>query len=196
MRDLEIRGAGNLLGRQQHGFIEEVGFDLYCRLLDEAITEAHGKAPSVSPRPPPQIEVEGDKFIPEKYIVDNQQRFEMYKRMAEVHDVAGVDDLQLEMTDRFGVPPAEVCRLLDLSRARIWAQRAGVARAIARGTHWIGLFETDAAINRDRIGRWRQDLGSRASFASGPPFRIEVRPEVGATADLDGLIKFLEVLAS
>lgn len=196
MRDLEIRGAGNMLGRQQHGFIEEVGFDLYCRLLDEAIAEARGKPASLSQRPAPQIEVEGDKFIPEEYIVDNQQRFEMYKRMAEVHDAAGADDLQLEMTDRFGVPPAEVRRLLDLSRARTWAQRAGVARAIARGTQWIALFEAEAAINRDRIGRWRQELGSRASFATGPPFRIEVRPEVGGSADLDGLIRILAVLAS
>ena len=196
MRDLEIRGAGNLLGRQQHGFIEEVGFDLYCRLLDEAILEAHGKAPSDTHRPPPQIEVEGDKFIPEEYIADNQQRFEMYKRMAEVHEAAGVDDLQLEMTDRFGVPPPEVRRLLDLARARVWAQRAGVARAIARGPQWIAVFDADSPISRDRIGRWRQGLGLRASFASGPPFRVEVRPEVGSTVDLEGLIGVLEILAA
>jgi transcription-repair coupling factor (superfamily II helicase) len=195
MRDLEIRGAGNLLGRQQHGFIEEVGFDLYCRLLDEAIAEVRGAEPAVSARPAPQIEVEGDKFIPDDYIADNQQRFEMYKRMAEVRDVSLVDDLQVEMTDRFGAPPEQVRRLLDLARARIWAQRAGVARAVAKGSRWVALFEADAAIDRARVSQWRTRLGSRAAFATGPPFRIEVRPEVGGSADLAGLLTLLEALA-
>jgi transcription-repair coupling factor (superfamily II helicase) len=196
MRDLEIRGAGNLLGRQQHGFIEEVGFDLYCRLLDEAIAETRGGESAVAQRPPPQIEVEGDKFIPDEYIEDNQQRFEMYKRLAEVRDVALVDDLRLEMNDRFGAPPAQVCRLLEMARARILAQRAGVARAVAKGSRWIALFEPDAPIDRDRITRWRDQLGDRASFATGPPFRIEVRPNVGGSADQSGLITLLEILAT
>jgi transcription-repair coupling factor (superfamily II helicase) len=195
MRDLEIRGAGNLLGRQQHGFIEEVGFDLYCRLLDEAIAEVRGAEPAISPRPAPQIEVEGDKFIPDDYIADNQQRFEMYKRMAEVRDVSLVDDLQVEMTDRFGAPPEQVRRLLDLARARIWAQRAGVARAVAKGSRWVALFEVDATIDRTCVSQWRNRLGSRAAFATGPPFRIELRPEVGGSADLPGLLTFLEALA-
>ncbi|MBD3298092.1 MAG: transcription-repair coupling factor, partial [candidate division Zixibacteria bacterium] len=95
MRDMEIRGAGNLLGRQQHGFIEEIGFDLYCRMLDEAVSEAKGTASALNERPVPQIEVEGEKFIPDDYVEDNQQRFEMYKRMAEVRDMDSVGDLQL-----------------------------------------------------------------------------------------------------
>ncbi|GAB4319716.1 MAG: transcription-repair coupling factor [Candidatus Zixiibacteriota bacterium] len=196
MRDMEIRGAGNLLGRQQHGFIEEIGFDLYCRMLDEAVAEAKGSGSVLSERPVPQIEVEGEKFIPDDFVEDNQQRFEMYKRMAEVRDVDSVDDLHLEITDRFGSPPTQVCRLLDLARCRVLAQQAGVTRATAKGPRWSVFFDADAAIDRNLVGRWREQLGTRASFAVGPPFRIDVRPNVGQSVDLDGLLAILKALNS
>ncbi|MBI3871672.1 MAG: transcription-repair coupling factor [candidate division Zixibacteria bacterium] len=194
MRDLEIRGAGNLLGPQQHGFIEEVGFDLYCRLLDEAVAQARGTDP-VLPRPPVQIEAEGDRFIPDNYITDNQQRFEMYKRLAELSDPAGVDDLGLELTDRFGTPPDEVRRLLQLAKARVWARLGRVARAVARQNLWTVVFAPDAPVDRRRIEDWRASLGERAAFVSGPPFQIGVRAPLGQSADLAGLIAMLETVA-
>jgi transcription-repair coupling factor (superfamily II helicase) len=196
MRDMEIRGAGNLLGRQQHGFIEEVGFDLYCRLLDEAVAEVKGTGSAYSERPVPQIEVEGDKFIPDEYVEDNQQRFELYKRMAEVRDMDSVDDLQLEITDRFGSPPIQVNRLLDLARCRVLAQKAGITRATAKGPRWSVFFEADAAIDRNRVAGWRESLGARAEFVMGPPFRIDVRPELGQSVGLDGLLGILKALQS
>jgi transcription-repair coupling factor (superfamily II helicase) len=196
MRDMEIRGAGNLLGRQQHGFIEEIGFDLYCRLLEEAMAQTRGIVSPMSDRPAPQIEVEGDKFIPDDYITDNQQRFEVYKRLAGVRDQAAVDDLLLEVTDRFGSPPPQVRILLDLARAKVWAQIAGIVRAVGRGPVWSAYFDPNAAIDRQRIGRWREKLGRAASFVSGPPLRVDVRPRPGQSADLIGLLRMLEILAS
>ena len=194
MRDLEIRGAGNLLGPQQHGFIEEIGFDLYCRLLDEAVAEARGTEPASAA--PVQIEVDGDRFIPDDYVTDNQQRFEMYKRLAELADIAGVDDLALELTDRFGSPPVEVRRLLELARARVWARQAHVARAVARKGVWTIYVARDAVIDRRQIEQWRRVLGERVSFGSGPPFVITVRAPVGQSAGLAGLIAILEVIAT
>ena len=196
MRDMEIRGAGNLLGRQQHGFIEEIGFDLYCRLLEEAMAQTRGVASPTASRPAPQIEVDGDKFIPDEYITDNQQRFEVYKRLAEVRDQPGVDDLLLEITDRFGSPPSEVRTLLDLARAKIWAQAAGIIRAVGRGPAWSVYFDANAVIDRQRIGRWREKLGRAASFVSGPPLRVDIRPGAGQSVDLAGLLRMLEILAS
>lgn len=194
MRDMEIRGAGNLLGPQQHGFIEEIGFDLYCRLLDEAVAEARGTSPTLV-QAPVQIDVDGDRFLPDDYIVDNQQRFEMYKRLAELNSPEGVEDLTLELTDRFGSPPEEARRLLDMARARVWARRAQVAQATARGNAWSVVFKPEATITRTQIESWRQALGDRASFASGPPFAIQLRPAMGQSADLAGLIRVLTVLA-
>lgn len=196
MRDLEIRGAGNILGRQQHGFIEEIGFDLYCRMLEEAVEQIRGTSVVSSHPVTAQIEVEGEKFIPDDYIADNQQRFEMYKRMAEARAPEQVDDLQVEMTDRFGTPPSQARLLLDMTRAKVLAEMAGVARASAKGPQWTALFDPAAVIDRNRVGRWRQGLGARSSFASGPPFRVELRPEIGRSADLPGLINMLKILAS
>lgn len=193
MRDMEIRGAGNLLGAQQHGFIEEIGFDLYCRLLDEAVSEARNTAPTLV-QVPVQIDVDGDRFLPDAYIVDNQQRFEMYKRLAELHTPEAVDDLTLELTDRFGSPPGEARRLLDMARARVWARRAQVTQASARGNTWNIIFRQDAVITRSQIEAWRSALGERASFVSGPPFALHVRPAVGQSADLAGLIAILAIL--
>jgi transcription-repair coupling factor (superfamily II helicase) len=194
MRDMEIRGAGNLLGPQQHGFIEEIGFDLYCRLLDEAVSEARGTAPTLV-QAPIQIDVDGDRFIPDDYITDNQQRFEMYKRLAELNAPEAVDDLALELTDRFGSPPEEARRLLDMARARVWARRCRVVQATARGNAWGVVFAPDALITRPQIEAWRHALGDRAAFASGPPFGVQLRPTVGQSADVTGLIRLLATLA-
>ena len=194
MRDMEIRGAGNLLGPQQHGFIEEIGFELYCRLLDEAVAETKGTSPALA-QTPVQMDVEGERFIPEDYIADNQQRFEMYKRLAELNGLEQVDDLLLELTDRFGSPPEQVTRLLDLARVRLWARRAQITRAAAKGSVWILWFAPEAVVNRQRIERWRTVLGDRSSFLPGPPFHVELRAPVGRSADLAGLVEFAKIIA-
>jgi transcription-repair coupling factor (superfamily II helicase) len=195
MRDMEIRGAGNMLGPQQHGFIEDVGFDLYCRLLEEAVAEVRGDAAGAATRAPVQVEVKGDRFLPDDYVPDNQQRFEMYKRLAELSDPEGVDDLHEEMTDRFGTPPPEALRLLSLGRARVWARRAQVARAVAERNLWTVVFAPPAPIGRRQIEQWRRVLGDQATFTSGPPFQITMRAPLGASADLEGLAGILEMIA-
>jgi transcription-repair coupling factor (superfamily II helicase) len=196
MRDMEIRGAGNLLGPQQHGFIEEIGFDLYCRLLDEAIAEARGTISESAPLTPVEIEVGGDRFLPDDYVLDNQQRFEMYKRLAELADPEAVDSLADEMADRFGPPPLEAGRLLDLARARVWARRGKVARAVASGNLWTTVFRVEAQIGRREIEEWRQAIAGTVTFIPGPPFMLRVRVEVGASADLSGLIELLKTIAA
>jgi len=194
MRDLEIRGAGNLLGPQQHGFIEEVGFDLYCRLLDEAVAEVRGSPSPVLSGSPIQIEVAGERFLPDDYVPDNQQRFEMYKRMAELADPDAVDELLLEMTDRFGAPPPPARRLAELARARVWARRAGLARALASRNEWRLVFPPERVVKRRDVERWRAAIHGHVSFDAGPPFCISVRAPLGASADMEGLVELLRRL--
>jgi transcription-repair coupling factor (superfamily II helicase) len=197
MRDLEIRGAGNLLGPQQHGFIEEIGFDLYCRLLDEAVAEVRGTASATSTLSPVEIEAPGERFLPDDYVPDNQQRFEMYKRLAEVTDPDAVGSLAEEMADRFGQPPPEVQRLLDLATARVWARRAGIVRAAASRNLWTMVFAADARIRRPEIERWRRCLQDEdVAFVPGPPFLLRIRAPLGASADLAGLVSLLRRLAA
>ena len=122
------------------------------------------------------------RFLPDDYVSDNQQRFEMYKRLAELSDPEGVDDLRDEMTDRFGTPPPEALRLLSLGRARVWARRSRVARAVAERNLWTLVFAPQAQIGRRQIDEWRAVLGDQVTFTSGPPFQITVRAPLGASA--------------
>ncbi|MFC0559589.1 transcription-repair coupling factor [Halalkalibacter alkalisediminis] len=125
MRDLTIRGAGNLLGAQQHGFIESVGFDLYSQMLKEAIEERKGDKPK---EPPFQVEmdVKIDAYIPENYIQDAKQKIEMYKRFKGAESVEDITDLKDEMFDRFGEYPKQVDFLLRLTQIKLLANQERV----------------------------------------------------------------------
>ncbi|WP_332697253.1 transcription-repair coupling factor [Halalkalibacter lacteus] len=125
MRDLTIRGAGNLLGSQQHGFIESVGFDLYSQMLKDAIEERKGDKPK---EPPFQVEldVKIDAYIPETYIQDAKQKIEMYKRFKGAESVSDLTELKDEMMDRFGEYPKQVDFLLRLTHIKMSANKERV----------------------------------------------------------------------
>ena len=125
MRDLTIRGAGNLLGSQQHGFIDSVGFDLYSQMLQEAIDERQS---GVKKEVIPEIEIslDVDAYIPDSYIGDGYQKIQMYKRVKGIDDAEEVAELQDELIDRFGDMPIETDRLLRIARMKVWAREVGV----------------------------------------------------------------------
>jgi transcription-repair coupling factor (superfamily II helicase) len=125
MRDLSIRGAGNLLGAQQHGFIDSVGFDLYSQMLKEAIEERKTDL-KVDVPPTVEIDLEIDAYIPDAYIKDGHQKIEMYKRFRGIVDMEDIEELQDEMLDRFGEFPEEVSYLFQIAEMKIFAVQAGV----------------------------------------------------------------------
>ena len=125
MRDLSIRGAGNLLGAQQHGFIDSVGFDLYSQMLKEAI-EAKRNDLSVEEKMSVDLDLEMDAYIPDDYIADGHQKIEMYKRFRGISSVEEVDELQDEMLDRFGEYPDEVSYLFLISEMKVYANAVGI----------------------------------------------------------------------
>lgn len=125
LRDLEIRGAGNILGPEQHGFIASVGFDLYNRLLEEAIRERKGE---VKPElPQPVIDLPVDAYLPEEYVADPRQKMEIYRKIARLESREEAMDLADELVDRFGTPPEPVAALLAVARIKSLARRLGVA---------------------------------------------------------------------
>lgn len=126
MRDLEIRGAGNILGPEQHGFMVAVGFDLYCQLLEEAVRELQGKAAPVKQEV--ELELPIDAFIPDRYIRDGKQKIEMYKKIRAVSELIDVADIEDEMLDRYGRMPESVSNLLLVARMRVLAQQLGIGR--------------------------------------------------------------------
>ncbi|PWK07897.1 transcription-repair coupling factor [Tumebacillus permanentifrigoris] len=121
MRDLSIRGAGNLLGAQQHGFIASVGFDLYSQMLAEAIEELKQGGVKEEKVPDPVVELSVDAYLPTTYIEDSMQKIEIYKKFVSARALEDVRDLEEEVEDRFGDIPLEVRNLLAVSRLKAYA---------------------------------------------------------------------------
>jgi len=124
MRDLEIRGAGNLLGPEQHGHVASVGFDMYCRLLEEAVRELKGEKRETGIDV--EIDLQVSSFIPDYYITDASTKLEFYQRIRLVKTLKAIQDLEEEMEDRFGDPPVETRNLLYLARLKVLAAGAQV----------------------------------------------------------------------
>ncbi|MEK4027392.1 transcription-repair coupling factor [Pseudobacillus sp. FSL P4-0506] len=120
MRDLSIRGAGNLLGSQQHGFIDSVGFDLYSQMLKEAIEQKQGTDKQET-GPSFEAEISIDAYIPDTYIKDSRQKIEMYKRFRSIESLEEVEELKEEMVDRFGDYPHEVADLFKVAEMKVYA---------------------------------------------------------------------------
>ena len=140
MKDLEMRGAGNVLGAQQSGHIAGVGFDLYVRLVGEAVETfkslARGEAPTVTDEGPKEIRIDlpVDAHIPESYIDSERLRLEVYRKLAASQNNDDLKAVIEEMEDRFGPLPQEVLRLLSVARLRHQARRAGISDITVQGT--------------------------------------------------------------
>jgi transcription-repair coupling factor (superfamily II helicase) len=172
MRDLEIRGAGNLLGPQQHGFIEEVGFDLYCRLLDEAVKELKGEP--VERLPEVKMEFDLDIYIPESYISDSQQRVEVYRKLSEAKSVEEIKEVEEEIIDRFGIPQKEVQDLFNFTSAKITASRLGISRLSLKKDVLSLQFSEEKRLGKKEIEKLRQKIDLPLEFVGGKTLKLMI----------------------
>ena len=132
LKDLEIRGAGNLLGGEQSGHIAGVGFDLYVRMIGEAVTELKGDGPAE--RPEVRVELPVNAHIPHDYVSGERLRLEAYTRIAAIDSPEDAAEVRDELADRYGPPPEPVASLLDVARLRSRARRAGLTDIVQQGT--------------------------------------------------------------
>ena len=132
LKDLEIRGAGNLLGGEQSGHIAGVGFDLYVRMIGEAVTELKGDGPAE--RPEVRVELPVNAHIPHDYVPGERLRLEAYTRIAAIDSAEDAAEVRDELADRYGPPPEPVASLLDVARLRARARRAGLTDIVQQGT--------------------------------------------------------------
>ena len=163
MKDLEIRGAGNMLGSQQSGFIEEVGFDLYTRMLEEAVAELKGEK-IVGP-PDTKLEIDIEILIPDYYIDIHQQKVEIYQRIAGARTLDEVERIRNDMEDRFGRAPAEVNNLFEAAAVRIsaWAHEIEKVR-LRRGRGEL-IFGDGKKWERREIENWRRVIEYPVEFS-------------------------------
>jgi transcription-repair coupling factor (superfamily II helicase) len=150
--DLELRGAGNLLGGEQSGHIEAVGFELYTQMLDRAVREMKGEA--APEETGAQINLALNVRIPAEYIGEENQRLRMYKRVAGVETDTQLADVRAEVEDRYGPPPAAVASLLEFARLKLLANRLG-ATNLDRKREMVSIkFRPDAAIDPEKLARF------------------------------------------
>ena len=152
-RDLEIRGAGDLLGARQHGHIAALGFDLYCRMLEQAVQEKRGDVPPV-PDLRVMVEMDVDYRLPDHFVSEPHQRLVLYKRVAAAAEADELDRVREEIEDRYGHLPPEVENLLALADLRRLAERLGVVHLEARDDLLLCHFVDAAPIDPEKLLRW------------------------------------------
>jgi transcription-repair coupling factor (superfamily II helicase) len=176
MRDLEIRGAGNLLGEEQSGHIAAVGFDLYVSMIDAAVAELDGRDAD-APSEPVRLDVTVDAYVPSDYVTYEQAKIELHRRIAGSRELSDVGALRDELKDRFGPVPEPLERLLQLQEARLKFGRAG-ARTV--GFTNGRLVVAPIELNADQVAELREDQPT-ALYDRGQrtiALRVDGEPEV------------------
>ena len=175
-RDLEIRGAGNLLGPQQSGHMNSVGFDLYCQMMADAVREAKGEAVSVWVEPELRLGVQG--HIPESYVDSEAQRLQLYRRLSAVTDSAALQALHNEMQDRFGVLPEATQQLLEVLEIKIVARQLALERIEHHRRDICLTFHASTPLAPERLLPWLASDNPGFRFQSE---RVVCIPESGGT---------------
>jgi transcription-repair coupling factor (superfamily II helicase) len=176
MRDLELRGAGNLLGDEQSGHVAALGFELYMQMLDEALAAAEQSGERSDDWEPVRLDVDVDAYLPADYVGYEQAKIDLHRRIASARDVATIELLREELQDRFGPPPAPVEHLLDIARARIKLGAAGANTvSIRTGRLTVTPVELDSAGVREL--RKRQPNAIYESGRSQVSVRVSDAPQ-------------------
>ena len=175
MRDLEIRGAGNLLGKSQHGHMQAVGYDLYCKMLNEAVKTKKGI--SVIEDFNTLVDLDVDAYIPPEYIVNEVQKLDIYKRIAGIENERECDDMREELIDRFGQVPKSVENLLRIALIRAHAHRLYMPEVKGKNERVSFTLRPDAPIRVENIPLLISDYNGKLKFdpKGGPAFYLSYR---------------------
>ena len=169
LRDLEIRGAGNVLGPEQHGHMATVGFDLYCRMLEEAIKSLRGQ--HESPVPEVSVEIPVEAVVPAGYIADESQRVSLYRRIAQLESAAHAEELRAELQDRYGPVPESVENLLRIAVIRRQARDVGIESIAAQWRTIVIRLRPGSRLSK------REQRVFAASYRRGPMAAVVPRAD-------------------
>lgn len=190
MRDLEIRGAGNVLGVEQHGHVAAIGFDLYTKMLKETVDQLRGEERTDAP--PCRVEAPYSVFVPDRYIPDADERMLIYKRIARMAETAEVLALGDELRDRFGEVPPPTQTLLDLALVKLEAQALGIVMVQIRPRGEASLeFAPGKALTPQACAKLVETFGRRILFKSGKSFGVSLigQPSVSIVDEVKNLLQ-------
>ena len=169
MRDLEIRGAGNLLGERQHGHMEAVGYDLYCKMLNEAVKTLKGTKRADEDFNT-YVDMDVDAFIPPSYIVNEAQKLDIYKRIASLENESECEEMRKELRDRFGNIPKSVENLIQITLIRVMAHKRYVTEIKGKVGHVTFYMEPYAPVRVERLPMLLEKYKGTLDFsAKGTP---------------------------
>ncbi len=172
MRDMEIRGVGTLLGQRQHGHMQAVGYNLYCKMLNEAVLRMKGGEKVPEEEFETVVDIQTDAFIPDSYIRNEALKLDIYKRIAAVENEAERDDMLEELIDRFGEPPKSVQNLLEITNLKCRAHRFGIKEVQGRADRIVFTMYERAGINPERIPDLIKRLDGAMAFKMAEPVRF------------------------
>lgn len=190
MKDLEIRGAGNLLGAEQHGHMDSVGYELYCKLLNEAVMELKGE--TVVTEFETLIDIKLNAFIPPAYIASEEQKLEMYKKISLISNLDDYYDVQEELEDRYGDIPRAVSNLIDVAYVKAEAHKIGAVNVKQIKDKVLIYFKTDANVSGEKLMKLISESRGRILFTStgGEPYlTYKLKDEKHILDEIKTLIK-------
>ena len=190
MRDMEIRGAGNLVGAQQHGFIAAVGFDLYCRLLDEAMRELKGE--SAPDHPEPDVKIAVSAYIPDEYVPNADQKMEFYQRLADAQRIVELLEIREEMEDRFGRMPEPTRSLMHIMEIKVMARQIGLEKVQLEKSRFVMAFPQERQITPGDIQQIVEKCSVPLDFDLGE--RLHISLQVGGRDEIERLEKAREAM--
>lgn len=189
VKDLELRGAGNLLGAEQTGFALTVGVDVYLRMMEETVRALRGEA-GAPVHPPPEVVLERASYLPDQYVADDAAKLDLYRRLARSQAPGEIDQLREEMADRFGPLPQEAEALVALTQLRVIGARLGLEAVVARGDEARLVFRPGAAPRLARLTAAMDEVQFAAEVRRAAPLVLRLE-RLGGMPLLPGLVRAL-----
>lgn len=194
LRDLEIRGAGNVLGAEQHGHMEAVGYDMYLKILEEAVREKKGEqtGPEISAR----IDIKVNAFLPDTYIRNHDLRMDMYKRISSIRSETDLSDTLDELLDRFGDIPESVTNLTDIAYIKALAESLGICEINDTMRSVMFLFETAESLNFEKISaiaeRYKGQILINTNHKPGFSFKVKSNEQNRKVENIKNILQMLK----
>lgn len=194
LKDMELRGAGNLLGPEQSGFVQAVGFDLYLRMLDETVRRVM-RGDNAPPPPPADVALDLPAFLPDDYIPSQDAKLDVYRRLTTISESAAIEEVRLEIRDRFGPLPPSAQAFFHVAQLRLLGAVLGIEGIMVRGDEARVTFRDDALPRMKPLAASFKDVQFQVDVRRVQPLSLKLT-RLGGSPVLEGLVRALRTIVS